>query len=105
MQQINNNFYIGSSGNAIVYTNVYSDDGRLVSVEIDNGSSIFPKSRLSEATDDAGKVISKTVECFGEQKTYGYKYDNYFGNDYPDNRLSKILLPGDTAGVVFIKSS
>ena len=53
----------------------------------------------------AGKVISKTVECFGEQKIYGYKYDNYFGNDYPDNRLSKILLPDDTAGVVFIKSS
>ena len=50
-------------------------------------------------------ATSKTVECFGEQKIYGYKYDNCFGNDYPDNRLSKILLPGDTAGVVFIKSS
>ena len=47
---------------------------------------------FSEITDDTGKVISKTVECFGEQKIYGYKYDNCFGNDYPDNRLSKILL-------------
>ena len=56
---------VGSSGNAIVYTNVYSDDGRPVSVEIDNGNSIFPKSRLSEATDETGKVVSKTISHIG----------------------------------------
>ena len=83
----------GVAGQAIVYNNIYSDDGELKRVNISGEIS----GSFSEITDDTGKVISKTVECFGEQKIYGYKYDNYFGNDYPDNRLSKILLPGDTA--------
>lgn len=83
----------GVAGQAVVYTNIYSDDGELKRVNISGEIS----GSFSEITDDTGKVISKTVECFGEQKIYGYKYDNYFGNDYPDNRLSKILLPGDTA--------
>ncbi len=85
----------GSSGDAIVYTNVYSDDGRLVSVEIDNGSSIFPKSRLSEATDETGKVVSKTITHIGNTKTYGYNYDEYNGEAYPDNRINEIHLPND----------
>lgn len=83
----------GAAGQAIVYNNIYSDDGELKRVNISGEIS----GSFSEITDDTGKVISKTVECFGEQKIYGYKYDNCFGNDYPDNRLSKILLPGDTA--------
>ena len=83
----------GDAGQAVVYNNIYSDDGELKRVNISGEIS----GSFSEITDDTGKVISKTVECFGEQKIYGYKYDNYFGNDYPDNRLSKILLPGDTA--------
>ena len=83
----------GVAGQAVVYTNIYSDDGELKRVNISGEIS----GSFSEITDDTGKVISKTVECFGEQKIYGYKYDNYFGNDYPDNRLSKILLPGDTS--------
>ena len=83
----------GAAGQAIVYNNIYSDDGELKRVNISGEIS----GSFSEITDDTGKVISKTVECFGEQKIYGYKYDNYFGNDYPDNRLSKILLPGDTS--------
>ena len=91
----------GVAEQAVVYNNIYSDDGELKRVNISGEIS----GSFSEITDDTGKVISKTVECFGEQKIYGYKYDNCFGNDYPDNRLSKILLPGDTAGVVFIKSS
>ena len=91
----------GVAGQAVVYNNIYSDDGELKRVNISGEIS----GSFSEITDDTGKVISKTVECFGEQKIYGYKYDNYFGNDYPDNRLSEILLPDDTAGVVFIKST
>ena len=83
----------GAAGQAIVYNNIYSDDGELKRVNISGEIS----GSFSEITDDTGKVISKTVECFGEQKIYGYKYDNYFGNDYPDNRLSEILLPGDTS--------
>ena len=83
----------GAAGQAVVYNNIYSDDGELKRVNISGEIS----GSFSEITDDTGKVISKTVECFGEQKIYGYKYDNCFGNDYPDNRLSKILLPGDTA--------
>ena len=83
----------GVAGQAVVYNNIYSDDGELKRVNISGEIS----GSFSEITDDTGKVISKTVECFGEQKIYGYKYDNCFGNDYPDNRLSKILLPGDTA--------
>ena len=83
----------GVARQAVVYNNIYSDDGELKRVNISGEIS----GSFSEITDDTGKVISKTVECFGEQKIYGYKYDNYFGNDYPDNRLSKILLPGDTA--------
>ena len=83
----------GVAGQTVVYNNIYSDDGELKRVNISGEIS----GSFSEITDDTGKVISKTVECFGEQKIYGYKYDNCFGNDYPDNRLSKILLPGDTA--------
>ena len=83
----------GVAGQAVVYNNIYSDDGELKRVNISGEIS----GSFSEITDDTGKVISKTVECFGEQKIYGYKYDNCFGNDYPDNRPSKILLPGDTA--------
>ena len=83
----------GVAGQAVVYNNIYSDDGELKRVNISGEIS----GSFSEITDDTGKVISKTVEYFGEQKIYGYKYDNYFGNDYPDNRLSEILLPDDTA--------
>ena len=86
---------VGSSGDAIVYTNVNSDDGRLVNVEIDNGSSIFPKSRLSEATDETGKIVSKTISHIGNTKTYGYNYDEYNGEAYPDNRINEIRLPNN----------
>ena len=83
----------GVAGQAVVYNNIYSDDGELKRVNISGEIS----GSFSEITDDTGKVISKTVEYFDEQKIYGYQYDNCFGNDYPDNRLSKILLPDDTA--------
>ena len=86
---------VGSAGKEIVYTNEYSADGRLVSVEIDNGSSIFPKSSLSEATDETGKVISKTISHIGNTKIYSYNYDEYNGEAYPDNRISKINLPNN----------
>ena len=82
----------GAAGQAIVYNNIYSDDGELKRVNISGEIS----GSFSEITDDTGKVISKTVECFGEQKIYEYEYDNYFGNDYPDNRLNEVYLPDDT---------
>ena len=88
---------VGSAGKEIVYTNEYSADGRLVSVEIDNGSSVAPKSSISEATDETGKVISKTISHIGNTKTYEYNYDEYNGEAYPDNRITKIKLPNDAA--------
>ena len=81
----------GSSGDAIVYTNVYSDDGELknvvISGEITGG--------FSETTDETGKVVSKTITHIGNTKTYGYNYDEYNGEAYPDNRISEIRLPND----------
>ena len=69
-------------------------------------SVLLQDTEVCRRTPACGKrQYSKTVECFGEQKIYGYKYDDCFGNDCPDNRLSEILPPDDTAGVVFIKSS
>ena len=82
---------VGSSGNAIVYTNVYSDDGELknvfISGEITGG--------FSETTDETGKVVSKTISHISDTKTYGYNYDEYNGEAYPDNRISEIRLPND----------
>ena len=45
--------------------------------------------------DETGKVVSKTIFHIGNTKTYGYNYDEYNGEAYPDNRINEIRLPND----------